>query len=240
MAVVDSGVRRGVRRARTRSEVATAIPVAYAAGDEMTSRRVGAALVREGFDVAVAARTTGDLAASCQGLLVDAAVLCCDRILLDDPGRLEHLREELPDTGIVIVCSADGGRPVRRALAAGVDGYVCEAELERALGPTVRAVVAGQVCLPHDIRDHFRKPAFSYREKQVLQLVARGFTNSEIARALFLAESTVKSHLSSSFRKLGVASRKEAAQVVLDPESGLHLDAPTASGAPALPELVTS
>jgi DNA-binding CsgD family transcriptional regulator len=62
---------------------------------------------------------------------------------------------------------------------------------------------------------------FSLREKQVLQLVADGLTNAEIACRLFLSESTVKSHLSSSFRKLGVSSRSEAAAVVLDADHGL-------------------
>ena len=61
------------------------------------------------------------------------------------------------------------------------------------------------------------RPAFSHREKQVLALVARGYQNREIASRLFLAESTVKSHLGTSFAKLGVRSRKEAAAVLLDP-----------------------
>jgi DNA-binding NarL/FixJ family response regulator len=64
---------------------------------------------------------------------------------------------------------------------------------------------------------------FSYREKQVLELVLAGLTNGEIAGRLYLSESTVKSHLASSFRKLGVSSRVEAARRVLDPDSGLDL-----------------
>jgi hypothetical protein len=54
----------------------------------------------------------------------------------------------------------------------------------------------------------------------VLGQVAAGLTNSEIAESLFLSESTVKSHLSSAFAKLGVRSRKEAAALVLDPDQG--------------------
>jgi DNA-binding NarL/FixJ family response regulator len=58
------------------------------------------------------------------------------------------------------------------------------------------------------------------REKQILTLVVAGLTNSQIASELFLAESTVKSHLSSAFAKLGVSSRSEAVAVILDPERG--------------------
>ena len=65
------------------------------------------------------------------------------------------------------------------------------------------------------------KPAFSHRERQVLALVVRGFGNRQIAARLFLAESTVKSHLASAFQKLGVRSRKEAAALLMDPDEGL-------------------
>jgi DNA-binding NarL/FixJ family response regulator len=63
---------------------------------------------------------------------------------------------------------------------------------------------------------------FSHRERQVLALLVRGLGNRQIASHLFLAESTVKSHLSSAFQKLGVRSRKEAAALLMDPDEGLE------------------
>ena len=69
-----------------------------------------------------------------------------------------------------------------------------------------------------DLRASVERPAFSHRERQVLALVARGLTNSEIAEHLLLAQSTVKSHLSSAFAKLGIRSRKEVSALLLDPE----------------------
>ena len=65
--------------------------------------------------------------------------------------------------------------------------------------------------------------ALTTREKETLTLSSRGMTNAQIADKLFLAESTVKSHLSSAFSKLGVSSRYEAATVILDPERGSGL-----------------
>ncbi len=85
------------------------------------------------------------------------------------------------------------------------------------------AVAAGQVCVP---RNHWRQieaPALSSREKQILGLVVMGYMNSQIAEQLFLAESTVKSHLSSAFAKLGVRSRHEAVSLIVDPERGLSM-----------------
>jgi DNA-binding CsgD family transcriptional regulator len=65
------------------------------------------------------------------------------------------------------------------------------------------------------------RPTFSHREKQVLALLATGISNKEIAARLWLAESTIKAHISSAFSKLGVRCRKDAIAVVLDPEEGL-------------------
>jgi DNA-binding NarL/FixJ family response regulator len=63
----------------------------------------------------------------------------------------------------------------------------------------------------------------STREKQILGLVVMGYMNSQIAERLFLAESTVKSHLHSAFGKLGVRSRNEAVSLILDPARGLGI-----------------
>ena len=90
----------------------------------------------------------------------------------------------------------------------------------------------GQTCVP---REHWRQidpPVLSAREKQTLGLVAMGYTNGQIAERLFLAKSTVKGHLSSAFGKLGVRSRNEAADLVLNPERGLGMGILGLSGEP--------
>ena len=68
------------------------------------------------------------------------------------------------------------------------------------------------------MRASVERPTFSHRERQVLTFVSRGLTNAEIADELFLAESTIKSHLSSAFAKFGVRSRREAAALFLELE----------------------
>jgi DNA-binding NarL/FixJ family response regulator len=127
-----------------------------------------------------------------------------------------------PNCPIVLVAPDDDSALVRKALRAGVDGYVPEPAVERALCSTVSAVLAGQLSIPRSIRHRAPWSAFSHRERQVLQLVASGSTNQQIASQLHLSESTVKCHLASSFRKLGVSSRAEAATAVLDSDTGLN------------------
>lgn len=143
---------------------------------------------------------------------------------LSQPLSLRRLRARLSkgSTALVVAVSPTcGPLGARRALRAGADSLVLEHELEEALLPAVRAVAAGLSVLPAVLRGGVDRLAFSHREREVLRLAIQGNTNSEIAAALFLAESTVKSHLSSAYRKLGADGRKDAASLILDPDEGL-------------------
>jgi DNA-binding CsgD family transcriptional regulator len=105
-------------------------------------------------------------------------------------------------------------------------------DLGSALAPCLCAVRAGQACVP---RAHWRQiepPALSTREKQILGLVVMGYMNSQIAERLYLAESTVKSHLSSAFGKLGVRSRNEAVDLIVNPDRGLGMGILALGGEP--------
>ena len=121
----------------------------------------------------------------------------------------------------VVVCRETGKAEVRRIIHAGAWGYVLEHELEQTLVPTVGAVVSGQIAMPREERMQVGAPTLSAREKQILGMVVMGYMNCDIAKQLYLAESTVKSHLSSAFLKLGVRSRSEAVELILDAEQGL-------------------
>jgi DNA-binding NarL/FixJ family response regulator len=150
-------------------------------------------------------------------------VLWVDGAASGSTGQVESLARSMPQSPLIVVCSAAERRGVRAALAAGAAGVVLWQDVDATLGPCIQAVLAGQTCVP---REHWRQidpPALSAREKQILGLVVMGYMNGQIAEQLFLAESTVKSHLSSAFAKLGVRSRNEAVNLILDPERGLGM-----------------
>jgi DNA-binding NarL/FixJ family response regulator len=128
-----------------------------------------------------------------------------------------------PDGLVIMVLGQTSVTDVRRALQAGAHAVVPESQIESALIPSLRAALAGQIVMPKRARNGGAPRVLTTREKQILGLVVMGMTNAEIAAKLFLAESTVKSHLSSAFSKLGVSSRSEAATVILDPETGSGL-----------------
>lgn len=145
--------------------------------------------------------------------------------LLDLEEELEQLaqsrRSLFPHARLVVVTESASPRALRALFVEGVDALVLEDDLDRCLALSVRSACAGQVSLPRSVRSTLARPVLSVREKQVLGLVVLGLTNGEIAHKLRLSESTVKSHLSSSFTKLGVRSRGEAAALILDPAAGL-------------------
>jgi DNA-binding NarL/FixJ family response regulator len=145
------------------------------------------------------------------------ALVHCDLGPLGRPAELSVLAELAPEITAIALLASPGRHAVRRALSAGAHGAIAEEDVERTLTACLEAVASGLICVPADRADELTRPVLSHREKQVVWLAARGLTNFEIGTRLFLAESTVKSHLSASFRKLGVRSRSEAAALVLDP-----------------------
>jgi DNA-binding NarL/FixJ family response regulator len=148
-------------------------------------------------------------------------------LILDDTpeperaGKARMLAEAHPDAGVLaIMPTRVTNASLRRILIAGVAGIVFEADVERALVPTACAILAGQLTVPIALSRQVAPRPLSYREKQIVALVMRGRTNREIAAELYLAESTVKTHLSSAFRKLDARSRSEAIARIIDPEGG--------------------
>lgn len=154
------------------------------------------------------------------------------------PAAVAQACGRFPEVPVVAVADSAESRDVRAVLAAGAHGLILEEDLETVLAPCLDSVRAGQVCVPRERWRELRPRALSTREKQILGLVVMGYMNSQIAARLFLAESTVKSHLNSAFGKLGVRSRNEAVSLILDPQRGLGLGILAVGGEPVSPEAV--
>lgn len=160
----------------------------------------------------------------------DATVVFCSAA--DYAATIADAAQRTPGSRLVAVLPSVNRHVVRRAIRAGAAAVVREEDIESALPIAVQSALAGLLSIPIDLADGLDKPVLSAREKQILGMVVMGFTNGQVARRLYLAESTVKSHMSSIFGKLGVSSRKEAAALVLDPDAGLGLGILTISAEP--------
>jgi DNA-binding NarL/FixJ family response regulator len=109
---------------------------------------------------------------------------------------------------------------VRGTFVQGADAVLLEEDVPEKLLLAVRAVLGGLVVLSPPFAPAIERPPLTPREKQVLALVVMNFSNREIADQLVVSESTVKSHLFSAFRRLGVRTRSEAVAVITDPSRG--------------------
>lgn len=142
---------------------------------------------------------------------------------------LEALRESGDDTPVLVLTTFDDDALVLRALRAGARGYLLKDVTLEQLTGAVRTLASGGSLVQPSITDRLLRavragepPAeeadegpvvvqdLTERELEVLRLVAAGFSNREIAHALFLAEGTVKNHVSTVLLKLGARDRTRA------------------------------
>jgi DNA-binding NarL/FixJ family response regulator len=136
-------------------------------------------------------------------------------------------------TRVVVLTTFDVDEYVYSALKAGASGFLLKDSSPEALTQAVRSVASGEACFAPSVlerliatymraaepADEARLDTLTDRERDVLRLVGRGRSNTEIAGALFISETTVKTHLSRLFTKLGVHDRTQA--VVAAYETGL-------------------
>lgn len=152
-------------------------------------------------------------------LLPEVILMDVSMPVLDGIEATRRILADLPDTKIVVLTSFSDRAQVDRALQAGAVGYVLKDSDPQDLVNAVRAAAAGHA--PIDPRvarallPSSAKPspvdALSSREIEVLRLVGKGMANKQIGRALGIQENTVKAHVGSIFRVLGVSDRTSAA-----------------------------
>jgi DNA-binding NarL/FixJ family response regulator len=121
----------------------------------------------------------------------------------------ERLRRESPDVNVLLISGAGRISP-NAARAAGAAGFISKDWPAADIAGAVRMVGLGMTVFRPN--EQPAGPALTEREREVLDLIAGGATNREIAEQLFLSPHTVKEHTSSLYRKLSVRNRAEAVQ----------------------------
>lgn len=138
--------------------------------------------------------------------------------VMDGITAIGALRAETPDVEVIALTSVLEDTSVVNAVRAGATGYLLKDTNADELRRAVKAAAAGQVQLSpeaatrlmREVRSPERPETLTERESDVLQLLAQGQANKEIARNLSIGEKTVKTHVSNILSKLGVQSRTQA------------------------------
>jgi DNA-binding NarL/FixJ family response regulator len=176
-------------------------------------------VVAEAHDVATALALVGELAPDV--VLMD--------LNLPDGNGVDATRSVLaarPETRVLVITMNADDDAVVAAMRAGARGYVVKGAGRDDLLDAVRTVAAGGAVFSPTVADRLGSffaglsaqpgrelfPQLSEREREVLDLVARGYDNRRIARELFLSDKTVRNHVSSVLSKLDAADRSEAIQ----------------------------
>lgn len=171
-----------------------------------------------------------------------AQALQPDLVLLDNhlPGAtgiqaIGELREAAPAAKIVLLTVSEDEQDLQQALRGGAHGYLLKTVEGNVLAQSIHRVMRGEPVVSVELMGKLvaalrapvnadppaapllpadASPGLSPREQDVLRQIARGASNKEIARALHIAETTVKIHVQHILRKLGVSSRVQAAVAV--------------------------
>ncbi len=136
-----------------------------------------------------------------------------------------EIARELPSTRVLILTVSTEDEHLKETLRRGAAGYLLKSSAADTLFQAIREVVRGETTVPGTMAGRIlaslgqadephgagREAGLSSREQEVLRLLSQGSTNKEIAQALEISENTVKAHLKSILRKLGVTNRVEAA-----------------------------
>ena len=158
-----------------------------------------------------------------QGLPADSIVLL-DLGLPDVAGIevLRRFRGTFPEMRTAVVSASETSVVVAAALKLGAAGYIPKTSTPHVIVAALRVIVAGGIYIPPQVLAEIgHAPIFTARQLEVLQLIAQGASNREIARALGIADNTAKQHTHAVFQVLNVTSRSQA--IVMAARLGIDL-----------------
>jgi DNA-binding NarL/FixJ family response regulator len=137
--------------------------------------------------------------------------------VLNGIGTIEQIRKLDPAARVVLLTTFDDQEDIYRGIRAGAKGYLLKDTPREEILNCIRKVHAGETYLPLSLAAKLAERVscidLTEREMAVLRALAKGQSNKQIGRSLFITETTVKAHLKSVFAKMNVLSRTEAIAV---------------------------
>jgi DNA-binding NarL/FixJ family response regulator len=193
----------------------------------LTREALSSLLGAHGFDVCGSASDGAEAITEAARLRPDLVLLDLSMPGLDGLSALPRLREAAPDTEVVVLTASGTEENLLAAIRAGAAGYLLKTEPPERIAAFLDGVVNGEAALSGTVARRLLEQVrhgngrgsgvpdsiagtLSARELEVLLLLDEHLGTDEIAKRLFISEHTVRSHVKSLLRKLGVSSRREA------------------------------
>jgi len=197
----------------------------------LTRSALGGLLTQHGFEVAGEASDGEEAIESASRLQPDLILLDLSMPGLDGLSALPRLREAAPECEVVVLTASGTEENLLSAIRAGASGYLLKSEPPERIVEFLRGVANGEAALSGPVARRLLEQvragggkssgvpdsiavALSARELEVLLLLDEHLGTDEIAKRLFISEHTVRSHVKSLLRKLGVSSRREALEAL--------------------------
>jgi two-component system, NarL family, response regulator len=171
------------------------------------------------IEVVAQARDGAEAVALFEAHAPDVVLMDLRMPTLDGVSAIRAIRAIDPDARVVALTTFDGDTDIHRALSAGACAYLLKDALVGDLVAAIRSAVAGRRLIPPAVASRLAeftpRVELTAREQEVLQLVADGLRNKEIARVIGRSNETVKDHMQSILQKLGARDRTQAVTLAL-------------------------
>ena len=191
------------------------------ADDHLILRMGLVTLLENAGDMEVVGEAEDGESAVCEALRLKPDVVIMDLVMpgLDGSAATERIKAKSPDIKVLILTTFGTSDIISKALSNGADGALLKNSPQQELLSAIRAVAGCSRIISKDVQEILAADppaqALSPRQKEILDLIVRGFSNADIARRFGISVTVVKEHLAALYHKIDAANRAEAVAIAL-------------------------